>query len=722
MINFISGLAGKIFGSKADRDIKEVMPLVEKIKVEFPKLASLSHDQLRAKSDDFRKRIQDFLKTENDEIASIREKIENTPDLDVHEKENFYERIDKLEEVIKEKTKEVLLEILPEAFAVVKETAKRFTENDTLRVTASQMDRDLSVHKQHIVIEGNSAVWSSRWIAGGTEIKWDMVHYDVQLIGGIALHSGKIAEMGTGEGKTLVGTLPVYLNALTGKGVHLVTVNNYLSRRDSEWMGPLFEFHGITVDCIDNHQPNSEARRKAYLADITYGTNNEFGFDYLRDNMARSPEDLVQRKHNYAIVDEVDSVLIDDARTPLIISGPTPKGDKQEFTEMKPKIERLIQAQRNYVNNALSESKRLLKEGKEEEGGLLLYRSQRGLPKNKAHIKYLSEPGVKTIMQKTENYYMQDQNKEMHKVDAELFFVIDEKTNSIELTEKGIDLITGNSDDTEFFVLPDMGTKVAEIEHLSVDDHEKAKKKEELMRDFAIKSERIHTINQLLKAYTLFELDVEYVVIENKVKIVDEQTGRIMEGRRYSDGLHQAIEAKENVKVEAATQTYATITLQNYFRMYNKLAGMTGTAETEAGEFWDIYKLDVMVIPTNRPIARNDREDLVYKTAREKYGAVIEEIVKLTEQGRPVLVGTTSVEISELLSRMLKMKNIKHNVLNAKLHQREAEIVAGAGQKGAVTIATNMAGRGTDIKLGAGSKRSGRVGHCRYRAPREQTC
>jgi preprotein translocase subunit SecA len=707
MINFISGLAGKIFGSKADRDIKEVMPLVEKIKVEFPKLASLSHDQLRAKSDDFRKRIQDFLKTENDEIASIREKIENTPDLDAHEKENLYERIDKLEETIKEKTKEVLLELLPEAFAVVKETAKRFTGNDTLRVTASQMDRDLSVHKQHIVIEGNSAVWSSRWIAGGTEIKWDMVHYDVQLIGGIALHMGKIAEMGTGEGKTLVGTLPVYLNALTGKGVHLVTVNNYLSRRDSEWMGPLFEFHGITVDCIDNHQPNSEARRKAYLADITYGTNNEFGFDYLRDNMARSPEDLVQRKHNFAIVDEVDSVLIDDARTPLIISGPTPKGDKQEFTELKPKIERLIQAQRNYVTNALSESKKLIKDGKEEEGGLLLYRSQRGLPKNKAHIKYLSEPGVKTIMQKTENFYMQDQNKEMHKVDAELFFVIDEKTNSIELTEKGIDLITGNSDDPEFFVLPDMGTKVAEIEHLKVDDHEKAKKKEELMRDFAIKSERIHTINQLLKAYTLFELDVEYVVIENKVKIVDEQTGRIMEGRRYSDGLHQAIEAKENVKVEAATQTYATITLQNYFRMYNKLAGMTGTAETEAGEFWDIYKLDVMVIPTNRPIARNDREDLVYKTAREKYGAVIEEIVKLTEQGRPVLVGTTSVEISELLSRMLKMKNIKHNVLNAKLHQREAEIVAGAGQKGAVTIATNMAGRGTDIKLGPGVKEVG---------------
>ena len=707
MINFISGLAGKLFGSKADRDIKEVMPLVEKIKVEFPKLASLSHDQLRAKSDDFRKRIQDFLKTENDEIASIREKMENTPDLDAHEKENLYEHIDKLEETIKEKTKEVLLELLPEAFAVVKETAKRFTENDTLRVNATQMDRDLSVHKQHIVIEGNSAVWSSRWLAGGTEIKWDMIHYDVQLIGGIALHSGKIAEMGTGEGKTLVGTLPVYLNALSGKGVHLVTVNNYLSRRDSEWMGPLFEFHGITVDCIDNHQPNSEARRKAYLADITYGTNNEFGFDYLRDNMARSPEDLVQRKHNFAIVDEVDSVLIDDARTPLIISGPTPKGDKQEFTEMKPKIERLIQAQRNYVTNALSESKKLIKEGKEEEGGLLLYRSQRGLPKNKAHIKYLSEPGVKTIMQKTENFYMQDQNKEMHKVDAELFFVIDEKTNSIELTEKGIDLITGNSDDTEFFVLPDMGTKVAEIEHLSVDDHEKAKKKEELMRDFAIKSERIHTINQLLKAYTLFELDVEYVVIENKVKIVDEQTGRIMEGRRYSDGLHQAIEAKENVKVEAATQTYATITLQNYFRMYNKLAGMTGTAETEAGEFWDIYKLDVMVIPTNRPIARNDREDLVYKTAREKYGAVIEEIVKLTELGRPVLVGTTSVEISELLSRMLKMKNIKHNVLNAKLHQREAEIVAGAGQKGAVTIATNMAGRGTDIKLGPGVKEVG---------------
>ncbi len=707
MINFISGLAGKIFGSKADRDIKEVMPLVEKIKEEFPKLASLSNDQLRAKSDTFRQRIQDFLKTENDEITSIREKIENNPELDAQEKENLYAHIDKLEETIKEKTKEVLLEILPEAFAVVKETAKRFSENESLRVTASQMDRDLSVHKPHVVIEGNSAVWNSRWIAGGTEIKWDMVHYDVQLIGGIALHSGKIAEMGTGEGKTLVGTLPVYLNALTRKGVHLVTVNNYLSRRDSEWMGPLFEFHGITVDCIDNHQPNSEARRKAYLADITYGTNNEFGFDYLRDNMARSPEDLVQRKHNYAIVDEVDSVLIDDARTPLIISGPTPKGDKQEFTEMKPKIERLIQAQRNYVNNALSDAKKLIKEGKEEDGGLLLFRSQRGLPKNKAHIKFLSEPGVKTLMQKTENYYMQDQNKEMHKVDAELFFVIDEKNNSIELTEKGIDLITGNSEDPEFFVLPDMGTKVAEIEQLQVDVHEKAKKKEDLMRDFAIKSERIHTINQLLKAYALFELDVEYVVIENKVKIVDEQTGRIMEGRRYSDGLHQAIEAKENVKVEAATQTYATITLQNYFRMYNKLAGMTGTAETEAGEFWDIYKLDVMVIPTNRPIARDDREDLVYKTAREKYGAVIEEIVKLTEKGRPVLVGTTSVEISELLSRMLKMKGIKHNVLNAKQHQREAEIVAGAGQSAAVTIATNMAGRGTDIKLGPGVKEAG---------------
>jgi len=702
MLNFITGLAGKIFGSKADRDIKEVMPLVEKIKEEFPKLAALSNDQLRAKSDVFRQKIQDYLKTENTEIESIREKIDSNPDMDAQAKEDLYIRIDKLEELIKEKTKEILIEILPEAFAVMKETAKRFKENEFLEVTANQMDRDLSVHKKNVVIQGNTALWYNKWMAGGNEITWDMVHYDVQLIGGIALHSGKIAEMATGEGKTLVATLPVYLNALTKQGVHLVTVNNYLSRRDSEWMGPLFEFHGISVDCIDNHQPNSIERRKAYLADITYGTNNEFGFDYLRDNMARSPEDLVQRKHNYAIVDEVDSVLIDDARTPLIISGPTPKGDKQEFSELKPKIERLIAAQRNYVTNALSEAKKLIKEGKNDDGGLLLYRSQRGLPKNKAHIKFLSEPGVKTIMQKTENYYMQDQNKEMHKVDAELFFVIDEKNNSIELTEKGIDLITGNSEDPEFFILPDMGSKVAEIEHLAVDDHEKAKKKEELMRDFAIKSERIHTINQLLKAYTLFELDVEYVVIENKVKIVDEQTGRIMEGRRYSDGLHQAIEAKENVKVEAATQTYATITLQNYFRMYTKLAGMTGTAETEAGELWDIYKLDVMVIPTNRPISRIDREDLVYKTAREKYKAVIDEIVSLTEKGRPVLVGTTSVEISELLSRMLKMKGIKHNVLNAKLHQREAEIVAGAGQASAVTIATNMAGRGTDIKLGPG--------------------
>lgn len=707
MLDFITGIAGKIFGNKADRDIKEIMPLVEKIKEEFPKLASLSNDELRGRSNNFRKKIQDHLKTENDEIAGLRQKIEDNPDLDALEKEKMYERIDKLDETIKEKTKDILLEILPEAFAVIKETARRFKENEFLEVTANQMDKDLSVHKPNVEIKGNSALWHNRWLAGGSEIKWDMVHYDVQLIGGIALHMGKIAEMATGEGKTLVATLPVYLNALTRQGVHLVTVNNYLSRRDSEWMGPLFEFHGITIDCIDNHQPNSEARRKAYLADITYGTNNEFGFDYLRDNMARSPEDLVQRKHNYAIVDEVDSVLIDDARTPLIISGPTPKGDKQEFTELKPKIERLISAQRNYVTNALSEAKKLLKEGKNDEGGLLLYRSQRGLPKNKAHIKFLSEPGVRTQMQKTENYYMQDQNKEMHKVDQELFFVIDEKTNSIELTEKGIDLITGNSDDPEFFVLPDMGGKIAEIENMNVDDHEKAKKKEELMRDFAIKSERIHTINQLLKAYSLFEKDVEYVVIDNKVKIVDEQTGRIMEGRRYSDGLHQAIEAKENVKVEAATQTYATITLQNYFRMYNKLAGMTGTAETEAGEFWDIYKLDVMVIPTNRPIARNDREDLVYKTAREKYGAVIEEIVKLTDQNRPVLVGTTSVEISELLSRMLKMKGIKHNVLNAKMHQREAEIVAQAGQPRAVTIATNMAGRGTDIKLGPGVKEAG---------------
>ncbi|MCK6649119.1 MAG: preprotein translocase subunit SecA, partial [Bacteroidia bacterium] len=591
------------------------------------------------------------------------------------------------------------------------ETARRLKELKSIEVTATEHDRKIAAKRKGVEINGDKAIWHNTWMAAGNEVTWDMLHYDVQLIGGIVLHQGKISEMATGEGKTLVGTLPVYLNALTGLGVHVVTVNNYLAKRDSEWNGPLFEFHGLTVDCIDLHEPNSEERRQAYLADITYGTNNEFGFDYLRDNMARSPEDLVQRKHNYAIVDEVDSVLIDDARTPLIISGPTPKGDNQEFAPLKPRIERIVNAQKTYINTALTDAKRLIAEGntgeKEGEGGMALFRAHRGLPKNKALIKFLSEPGIRAILQKTENYYLQDQSREMHKVDSQLFFVIDEKHNSIELTEKGLELISSSSEDAKFFVLPDIGTEIALLEKANLNTEEKAAKKEELIRDYSIKSERVHTINQLLKAYTLFEKDVEYVIMDGKVKIVDEQTGRIMEGRRYSDGLHQAIEAKENVKVEAATQTYATVTLQNYFRMYSKLAGMTGTAETEAGEFWDIYKLDVVTIPTNRPIQRKDYEDLVYKTKREKYNAVIDEVVKCVEAGRPVLVGTTSVEISELLSRMLKLRNIKHNVLNAKLHQREAEIVQEAGLPGTVTIATNMAGRGTDIKLGPGVKEAG---------------
>ncbi len=711
MLDLITKNISKLFGTKSDRDLKEINPIVDKILAEYAKLSAISNDALREKTATFKSTITNYTKAEQTQINELKDKAENDSQLSIDEKEKIYEQIDELEKEVVKKEKEVLAEILPEAFAVMKETARRFKENSKIEVTASAMDKNIAAKRKSVEIVGDKAFWHNTWIAAGNEVTWDMVHYDVQLIGGIVLHDGKIAEMATGEGKTLVGTLPIYLNALTGRGVHIVTVNTYLSKRDSEWNGPLFEFHGLSVDCIDLHEPNSEARRLAYLADITYGTNNEFGFDYLRDNMARSPEDLVQRPHNYAIVDEVDSVLIDDARTPLIISGPTPKGDDQEFSQLKPRIEKIVTAQKAFVNTALTEAKKLIAEGKtgekEGEGGMALLRAHRGLPKNKAIIKYLSEPGIRAILQKTENHYLQDQSREMHKVDEQLFFVINEKQNSIELTEKGIELISNSSEDAKFFVLPDVGSEIVAIEKSTLPLEEKAKQKEELIRDFSIKSERVHTINQLLKAYTLFEKDVEYVIIDSKVKIVDEQTGRIMEGRRYSDGLHQAIEAKENVKVEAATQTYATITLQNYFRMYNKLSGMTGTAETEAGEFWDIYKLDVVTIPTNRPIQRKDHEDLVFKTTREKYNAVIDEVVKCVEAGRPVLVGTTSVEISELLSRMLKLRGIKHNVLNAKLHQREAEIVAEAGLAGTVTIATNMAGRGTDIKLGPGVKDAG---------------
>jgi preprotein translocase subunit SecA len=601
------------------------------------------------------------------------------------------------------------MDILPQGFAVVKETAKRLKENATIEVTATDFDRELAAKKTNVIIKGDKAIHHNKWLAAGNEVTWDMVHYDVQLIGGIVLHQGKISEMATGEGKTLVATLPAYLNALAGQGVHIVTVNDYLARRDSEWMGPLYEFHGLSVDCIDKHEPNSEERRKAYLADITFGTNNEFGFDYLRDNMTRSPEELVQRKSHYAMVDEVDSVLIDDARTPLIISGPIPRGDEHEFYDLKPRIERLVNAQKNYINGVLNEAKKQINDGQTDTdtGGLALLRAHRGLPKSKALIKFLSEGGNRTVLLKAENHYMQDQGKEMPKVDSDLFFVIDEKNNQVELTEKGIELITASGEDAGFFVMPDVGSEIAEIEKSSLGAEEKVAKKDELMRDFSIKSERIHSVNQLLKAYTLFEKDTEYILDEGKVKIVDEQTGRVLDGRRYSDGLHQAIEAKENVKVEDATQTFATITLQNYFRMYHKLCGMTGTAVTEAGEFWEIYKLDVVEIPTNTNISRDDRQDLVYRTVREKYNAVADEIVKLTQAGRPVLVGTTSVDISELLSRMLKLRGIKHNVLNAKLHQKEADIVAEAGKSGTVTIATNMAGRGTDIKLGAGVKDAG---------------
>jgi preprotein translocase subunit SecA len=702
----------KFVGSKSDRDNKELKPRLNLTLEAYEKIKNLSNDELRAKTLEFKQRINDYIADDENTIKEIKEQLNANEDMDVDEKEKLYDTIDKLEKSSYEKSQEILNQILPEAFSVMKETANRFKENDTVEVTASQMDRNLAAKHDHVNIVGDKAYFDSKWMAGGTMIKWDMVHYDVQIIGGIVLHEGKIAEMATGEGKTLVATLPVYLNALPGKGVHLVTVNDYLAKRDSEWMGLLFQFHGLTVDCIDKHEPNSEARRKAYMADITYGTNNEFGFDYLRDNMTGNPNELVQRPHNYVIVDEVDSVLVDDARTPLIISGPTPKGDNQLYDEMKANVQKLYSEQRSLVTKLLAEAKQLLSgdnvsDDDQKKGGEALLRAHKGLPKTKALIKYLSEPGMKSLMTKTESFYMQEQSKHMHIITDELFFVIEEKNNSIELTEKGIDLLSKSYDDNHFFILPDLGAELAELDKSDLSDEKKLERKSELTLDFSVKSERVHTVNQLLRAYSMFEKDVEYVVMDNKVKIVDEQTGRILEGRRYSDGLHQAIEAKENVKIEAATQTYATITLQNYFRMYNKLAGMTGTAETEAGELWDIYKLDVVVIPTNRPIDRKDKEDFVYKTTREKFNAVILEIEELVRQKRPVLVGTTSVEISELLSRMLTRKKIPHNVLNAKLHQREADIVAEAGQPGKVTIATNMAGRGTDIKLGAGVKEAG---------------
>lgn len=695
----------KVFvGDKSEKDVKALQPLVKEIKSFETALEKLSNDELRQKTEDFKAKIKEDCAEVDKKIMALEEEVKNSSDIDRNEE--IYAEIDALNDQAYEISESTLNDILPEAFAVVKETAKRFANNETLQVTASEFDRKLSGDKDYVTLEGDQAVWKNSWDAAGKEVTWDMVHYDVQLIGGIALHQGKIAEMQTGEGKTLVATLPLYLNALAGKGSHLVTVNDYLAKRDSAWMAPIFEFHGLSVDCIDKHRPNSDGRRAAYNADITYGTNNEFGFDYLRDNMAHTPGDLVQLPHHYAIVDEVDSVLIDDARTPLIISGPVPEGDRHEFNELKPKVSDIVQKQRQHLTGVLAEAKRLIKEGDTKEGGFLLLRVHRGLPKNKALIKFLSEEGVKQLLQKTENFYMQDNNREMPKVDEDLLFVIDEKNNQIELTDKGVEYISGNQD-KDFFVMPDIGGEIAKIESQELEIEKEAELKEELFKDFAVKSERIHTMSQLLKAYTLFEKDVEYVVIDNKVMIVDEQTGRIMDGRRYSDGLHQAIEAKENVKIEALTQTFATITLQNYFRMYNKLAGMTGTAVTEAGEFWEIYKLDVVEIPTNKPIARDDRNDLIYKTKREKYNAIIEEVTDLSNAGRPVLIGTTSVEISELLSKLLSVRKIPHNVLNAKLHKKEADIVAEAGKAGVVTIATNMAGRGTDIKLTPEVKEAG---------------
>ena len=722
-MNFINSVLAKVFGTKSEKDLKTIMPRVENIKEIYARIDKLSNDELRAASAALKLKVKDYIAEDEAEIAELKTRMEDQ-NLDIKEKEEIYTQIDEMTEAVDHKIEEILQDVLPEAFAIVKSTARRFAENEELAVTANDFDRNIAANKANVIIDGDKALWQNKWMAGGNMITWDMVHYDVQLAGGIVLHGpklqyenmpdgrkkliGAVAEMGTGEGKTLVATLPVFLNALPGKGVHVVTVNNYLSQRDSEWMGPIYEFHGLTVDCIDKHDPNSDARRKAYNADITFGTNNEFGFDYLRDNMVFSPDELVQRKHHYAIVDEVDSVLIDDARTPLIISGPVPRGDDQMFNDYKQYVDKLYNAQRNLVTRLLNDARKLIADSKNDEGGLLLYRAHKGLPKYKPLIKFLSKTGTKALMQKTENFYMQDNSRNMFKVTDELFFIIDEKLNSVELTDKGIELISGMVNDAKFFVLPDVGSEIASLEKSELNEEQKTAKKDELLSDYSIKAERVHTVNQLLKAYAMFEIDVDYVVMENKVKIVDEQTGRILEGRRYSDGLHQAIEAKENVKIEAATQTFATVTLQNYFRMYHKLAGMTGTAETEAGELWKIYYLDVIVIPTNRPVVRKDCEDLVFKTKREKYTAVIDEIVKLSNtDNRPVLVGTTSVEISELLSRMLKLRGIKHNVLNAKNHKREAEIVAEAGRPGTVTIATNMAGRGTDIKLGAGVKEAG---------------
>jgi preprotein translocase subunit SecA len=704
MLKFINKLFG---GSKSEKDVKKMLPVIDQINTFYQSFQSLSHDEIRAKSYALRARIQEYVAGITAQIKEQREVAEKTDD--IHVKSAIYKAVD---ELIKEKDKqleEVLLQILPEAFAIVKDASRRLKENTELRTRASELDRTLALTKAHITIDGDDAIFKNSWTAAGGEVTWNMVHYDVQLIGGYNLHEGKISEMATGEGKTLVSTLPAYLNGLAGEGVHIVTVNDYLAKRDSEWNGPLFEWLGLTVDCIDKHQPNSPQRRKAYLADITYGTNNEFGFDYLRDNMVHNPEEMVQRKLHFAMVDEVDSVLIDDARTPLIISGPVPKGDDQEFHMLKPRIEKLVEAQRKVVNNFLLEAKKQIADGNDDKegGGLALLRAHRGLPKNTATIKFLSEVGIRQVMQKTENYYLADQQKNMPKVDRELYFTIDEKNNQVDLTEKGIQLLTGTSEDANFFVMPDIGVGMAEIENSNLSAEEKLQHKDAFLQDYSVKADRIHTIQQLLKAYTLFDKDKEYVVMDGKVKIVDEQTGRILDGRRYSDGLHQAIEAKENVDVEAATQTFATVTLQNYFRMYHKLAGMTGTAETEAGEFWSIYKLEVTTIPTNVNVIRNDEEDLVYKTKREKYRAVIEEVKRLKEEGRPVLVGTTSVEVSELLSKMLTFDKVAHNVLNAKQHMREAQVVAEAGLPGAVTIATNMAGRGTDIKLGPGVKEAG---------------
>jgi len=696
----------KIFGTKADRDMKAIRPTLNKVLAAYDNIDKLSDDELRAECEKLKERVKAAIAEDESRIAQIKEELEK--DIPLKQKESLATEQDKLVKKVDETIEKVLDEILPEAFAIIKSTARRFKENEVIRVKATDFDRNLSATKEFVTIDGDYALWQNHWMAGGNEITWDMVHYDVQLIGGIVLHQGKIAEMATGEGKTLVATLPVFLNALAGKGVHVVTVNDYLSKRDSEWMGPLYMFHGLSVDCIDKHQPNSEARKKAYACNITFGTNNEFGFDYLRDNMAVSMDDLVQRKHHFAIVDEVDSVLVDDARTPLIISGPVPKGEDQQFMEYKPLVERLYNSQKSLVNQLLNEARKLIADGNEKDGGVLLFRAYKGYPKYKPLIKFLSEPGMKQLLQKVENYYIQDNEREMPFITDELYFVINEKQHSVDMTDKGRDLITGNLSDSSFFVLPDVGAAIAEVQkNAELSAEEKQVKKDEILADFALKSERVHTVSQLLKAYTMFDKEIDYIIQDGKIKIVDEQTGRIMEGRRWSDGLHQAVEAKENVKVEAATQTFATITLQNYFRMYHKLAGMTGTAETEAGEFWSIYKLDVVVIPTNRPIARIDQNDLIYRTKKAKYEAVINKIVELTKEGRPVLVGTTDVETSELLSRMLRLRGIAHQVLNAKQHAREAEVVKHAGEPSTVTIATNMAGRGTDIKLPEEVKNAG---------------